>query len=1085
MSSGVRTFVFTDLVGSASLTSRLGDEAADVVRRMHFSLLRDAVAATGGREVKNLGDGLMVTFSDAADALDCAAAMQQATHRHNARPGAEPLGLRVGAHVGPAIPDGADFFGITVTAAKRLCDRAASGQVLVSDDVRELAGARTQHELRSLGSIELKGLRAPLPSCEVCWRPVIPAPLALPPGLVAGRPAALVDRKRELEQIEDALRGADDRRLVLLHGEPGVGKSRLVAEIGLRVHAGGTRVLLGHCDTDARLPYEPFVEALTHYVLACPLNDLRLDVGSAGRELRRIVPELVLRLQDMPEPLTGDPAGERHRLFDAVARVLTAAAPLVLVLEDLQWADAVTVLLLEHLVRTTADSRLVFLATCRSGEEPALDVSSEQVCRVTLDGLPEADVAALLTDLIGESAPADLASAVHERTAGNPLFVREAVRHVGTGRWRRGAEAVLDLPPRVHDALVLRIEALDSPTRAVLTRAAAVGLAFDPALVGSPEETTPALLRASDEELVAPVPAAPGRYAFVHAVVRDSLYAAIPDDRRPALHREIALALEQRCGGEPGPHLGDLAYHFLQAAPAGELDAALDYAGRAARQAQEQAAYERAAAHLAAAVAALDAHGAPDDPRELELLLALGDAQRLAGEPGVARATFLRVADAARERGADRELVRAAQGLTAWTHAYALRAQSDEVGAGLLEEALARLEDDELALRATLLSQLAFAQYFDRGRDALGPGGERRCSRSAREALRIARDAGDSSALAAALHAQMYSVAGLDARGALELSAEMVELGRLHDDWELILWARSWRVLHHLMLCDTGAMDVEVRAFTELTEELKVPVYQWFIARWRALRALLAGRLEEGERLAMQAFEIGQAAQHGEAAALHLGGQLAVAREFQGRQLELLPPVEAAVSQYPTLVGWRCALAALCATYGRHDEAREHLDLLARDDFAVLPRDWDWLVAMRALTLACCALEDAPRCDVLREQLQPFADVSMCSGWATMCCGPVATCLGMLATVVERWDEAEHHFEDALRLAAGLASPPFIAQVQVAYAGMLLRKGTRGRGLELAARALTAADSMGMVELADQAHTLLAPRRHTVVGPDG
>ena len=208
MSSGVRTFVFTDLVGSASLTSRLGDEAADVVRRMHFSLLRDAVAATGGREVKNLGDGLMVTFSDAADALDCAAAMQQATHRHNTRPGAEPLGLRVGAHVGPAIPDGADFFGITVTAAKRLCDRAASGQVLVSDDVRELAGARTQHELRSLGSIELKGLRAPVPSCEVRWQPVIPAPLALPPGLVAGRPAALVDRKRELEQMEDALRGA-------------------------------------------------------------------------------------------------------------------------------------------------------------------------------------------------------------------------------------------------------------------------------------------------------------------------------------------------------------------------------------------------------------------------------------------------------------------------------------------------------------------------------------------------------------------------------------------------------------------------------------------------------------------------------------------------------------------------------------------------------------------------------------------------------------------------------------------------------------------------------------------------------------
>jgi tetratricopeptide (TPR) repeat protein len=395
------------------------------------------------------------------------------------------------------------------------------------------------------------------------------------------------------------------------------------------------------------------------------------------------------------------------------------------------------------------------------------------------------------------------------------------------------------------------------------------------------------------------------------------------------------------------------------------------------------------------------------------------------------------------------------------------------------------VDEDDRALRATLLAQLAFAQYFDRGRDAIGPGGERRCSRSARESLRIARDAGDPSALAAALHAQMYSIAGLDAGAALELSTEMVELGLQQDDWELVLWGRSWRVQHHLMLCDIGAVDVEVRAFTELTEELRVPVYQWFTARWRAVRSLMAGRLEEGERLALQAFEIGQAAQHGEAAALHLGGQLAMARELQGRRLELLAPIEAAVAQYPSLVAWRCALAALYAVYGRPDEAREHVDLLAANDFAAVPRDWDWLVAMRTLTFACCALDDAPRCEVLLEQLRPFADVSACSGWATMCGGPVATLLGMLATVGERWDEAEHHFEAALRLAAGLASPPFIAQAQVAYAWMRLLTGERGRGLELAGRALTAADSMGMVEVAEQAHALLVPRRHTAAGPDG
>ncbi len=223
-------------------------------------------------------------------------------------------------------------------------------------------------------------------------------------------------------------------------------------------------------------------------------------------------------------------------------------------------------------------------------------------------------------------------------------------------------------------------------------------------------------------------------------------------------------------------------------------------------------------------------------------------------------------------------------------------------------------------------------------------------------------------------------------------------------------------------------------------------------------------------------MEVGISAGHDEAAMLHLGGQLGLLRELQGRQRELIVPVEEAVEEFPALVAWRCALTALYASHDRPEDARAHLDLLGRDRFAAIPVDWDWLVAMRSLAIASCLLEDGDRCAVLLDLLRPFDSMNACSGWATMCCGPIATHLGALASVLERWDEAEEYFELSLRLGAALGAPPFIAQAHAAYADMLLRRGKRRRGLELAGRALAAADEMGMAEIAEQAHVLLTPR---------
>jgi class 3 adenylate cyclase len=203
-STATVTLLFTDLVNSTELLERLGDDAAEQVRRAHFRLLRDAVATCGGEEVKNLGDGLMVAFASAVDAVGCAVAMQQAVHRYNHRQGTQDLQVRVGLHVGEPIRDEDDYFGTPVVVAKRLCDRAQGGQILLSDLVRGLVGARGNFTFRDAGALPLKGLATPVAAYEVVWESAPAQPLPLPAALAANERTPFVGRTRELALLDAA-----------------------------------------------------------------------------------------------------------------------------------------------------------------------------------------------------------------------------------------------------------------------------------------------------------------------------------------------------------------------------------------------------------------------------------------------------------------------------------------------------------------------------------------------------------------------------------------------------------------------------------------------------------------------------------------------------------------------------------------------------------------------------------------------------------------------------------------------------------------------------------------------------------------
>ncbi|MGH8974640.1 MAG: BTAD domain-containing putative transcriptional regulator, partial [Acidimicrobiia bacterium] len=687
-SGAVVTFLFTDVVGSTRLLEELGEDEAEELRRRHFALLREAVAGHGGTEVKTLGDGLMVAFDSPLAGLGCAVAMQRALHAP-AQGQARALPARVGLHAGEPLREDEDFFGTPVVVAKRLCDGAEGGQILVSGLLRDLVGRRGGYSFRDLGGLSLKGLAEPVATYEVVWSTAADAGLAPP----AGRPALplalgqkgrvpLVGRDEELARLEAAWSAASsgERRVVLVAGEPGIGKSRLAAEVARRAHSGGGIVCFGRCDEGMGVPYQPFVEAVGGYVREAPAP----AVGRLAGELVRLVPEVASRVRGLPPPLRSDPETERYRLFDAVAAWLAAAsesAPVLLVVDDLHWATTPTIQLLRHLVRSGETLALLAVVAYR---DTAMDVTGDLadtvaellrepgVERLSLSGLDEAGVAAFMAARAGHELDDDaraLAAVLHAETAGNPFFVGEVLNHLtehGTlvrreGRW--GTERPLvevAVPEGVAEVVRRRLARLPEETNEVLVLAAVLGERFElPALVeasGMPEIAT---TRALEPALAARLVRETGieRYQFAHALVRSTLEKSLGPTRRAALHAAAGRAVETLHAGDLDAHLAELAHHFART---GDHTKGIDYATRAGDRALALLAHHEAANHYAQALELFDvANGAGDERRRCDLLLSLGEAQRQAGD-AIHRETLLEAANLAQRLGDTGRLVRAA-----------------------------------------------------------------------------------------------------------------------------------------------------------------------------------------------------------------------------------------------------------------------------------------------------------------------------------------------------------------------------------------------------------------------------------------
>ena len=469
------TILFTDLVDSTELLQRAGDERAQRIFAAHHRVLREAVAEHHGDEVKWTGDGLMVAFASAADAVRCAIAMQQAARRPQ---GGERLRIRAGLNHGEALRhDASDFFGTTVVIASRLCNQAEAGQILASGIVRSLLGSHADLHFEDRGDQRLKGITDPVSVHEVVYEHDPLAMLQHTP--FVGRGAETSTLRTKLDAARAGKGG-----VVMLVGEPGIGKTRTAQEFCEYARSEGAMVLWGRCyDGEWAPPFSPFAEAIKQYAESLGPEALRLGLGTNAGVLARIVPALYERVGDIAEPPTLPAESERYRLLEAVSELiasLTAQAPLVLVLDDLHWADNGTIAMLRHVARTAKGQRLLILGAYRDIEldrqhplaAALADLRREADAeRIVLKGLEQGDVGELLGVIAEQEVPASLTEAIAAETAGNPFFIREVLLHLveegkitrEDGGWASSLNiAEMSIPEGVREVIGRRLSRLSA-----------------------------------------------------------------------------------------------------------------------------------------------------------------------------------------------------------------------------------------------------------------------------------------------------------------------------------------------------------------------------------------------------------------------------------------------------------------------------------------------------------------------------------------------------------------------------------------------------------------------------------------------
>ncbi len=939
--SETATILFTDLVSSTELRTRLGEDVADTLQQVHDRMLAEVVTDAGGEVIKGTGDGILAVFSGAADAVAAGVAAQQAAHAHSQSRPDLAFELRVGVSVGDVAREGGDVFGSAVIEAARICDTAVAGQVLVADLVRALARGRGGFDFESVGALELKGLPEPVPACQVRWEALagpVDAEVPFPSLLAPTAFAPYVGRTEVLDDLgaagEVALAGRT--RLDLLVGEPGLGKTRTAAELAFRAHAAGAVVLYGRCDEELALPYQPFVEALDQQVQH--VSDLE-RLGRFAGDLVRLVPDLADRVDGLPSAISSDARAEEHRLFEAVAAWLAAAsrdAGLVLVVDDLHWATKPTLQMLLHVLRSLdadPDARVWLIGTYRDTDvDRAHPLQSaladlrrlESVRRTALDLLTSDDVVTFAEWAAGhdlDGAALALIRRAHAETDGNPFFVAEVIRHfvesgvvrLVDGRWIVDDDTVVDVPEGVRDVVGRRLDRLSGGANAVLTTGAVIGRSFGlDLLVDLLDESEDQILDVLDEALRARLveETGAGEFRFAHALTRTVLAEELSATRLRRLHDRITTTLERLRPDASAL----LAHHAVLAGPTGgDLARPVRHCLAAGEDALQRRAHADAEVRFGQALELLeDVDGHVHE--RLQARCGIAEAQRNQGVPDYRAALYSVARDALTVD--DVELaVRAV--LATYRGLPSMVGDVDEEAVELLSTLLDRVGDEQTARRALLGAHLA-------GERVYVPGSLESRAAGYEAAVAIA-DGLDDPWVAAAVRARgvfAIQVPGR-ARDVETAGAEAIELADQTDDPSLRVLARAARAFGLLAMGQFREAERCLRDGLAIATDIGTPFDVWLISAGLVQFIVYDGDMEAAAAENQRVFEFGQAI--GQQDAANWWGGVWTAMEFFRSESDA--PVALGMSlaeQFPgSAQEWYASSAFVLAELGRTDEARD------------------------------------------------------------------------------------------------------------------------------------------------------------------
>ena len=872
-----------------------------------------------------------------------------------------------------------------------------------------------------------------------------------------------VGRDAELEQMREALEVAlaGRGRLVLLSGDPGIGKTRLAETVAADASARGAGVVWGRCWEAGGAPaYWPWIEALRALVAERGAQSLATAAPGAARDAARLVPELGASNGHDEEP---DAA--RFALFDGVAELLIAnarAAPLVLVLEDLHAADATSLLLLDLLAQRLPGAPMLVLATHRirdPGTDPQVEELLARLVRrgepLILSGLDVEATRALAAASSGSRLPDDSVAALRRRTGGNPFFIQSLARVIGDAG---ELPSPVPLPAGVRETIARRLAPLSEGTRTALASAAVLGRDFSLARL--------ARLRSVEQAdalgLVEPAlraglvveGASPGELRFAHELIRDWLYGELDPSERAELHRGEADSLEALAGRDPRL-LNELAHHRVAAAPVGGTGAAIDACERAARHAVDELAFEDAAAlyerGLALAERLLEAL---EPARHAGLLIALGETRQRAGDSDGAREAFARAANLARASGLPAELAQAALGFGA---IVVKPGETDQTLVALLEQSLALVPESSAALRSQLLARLARELHFKADTE--------RPRALAVEAVALAERSGEPAVQAFALHAWHVAHAAPDtAEARAEVSAEIVELARESGDTELELSGWVLAATDMLELGRPGAAAERLDEAEVLAARLRQPALTWRVLLVRGTLASLAGRFDEAERTIAEAYSVGRRAV-GRGAFRYWVLQRHELMYLRGGDERLEADERLLAEEAPDV--WGAGLLHLLAIRGRGDEARAGFEQLAANDFGGPIDDMAALPVLSRCAEICALLGDTERAELIYERLLPHADRWL-GVLGSVFAGTVHARLGGLAATMGHNERAAEHLEAAVEAHREAGAAPITALAEADLAGVLRTLGDSRRADELRGHALLTARALGMKPLVER-----------------